>query len=188
MGVSGSDAVIGVDLGTGSMKAVLVTPDGELRGRARTEYPMHSPHAGWNQNDPDDWRRAFVDVVSQLAHSARTAGLKVRAIGLVAQRDPFVLLGDDGRPVTPSISWTDVRAQTETADARRRIGDERLIAIAGARPIVGLGLGNLLWTRDHLADAWKRTRRATSPKDYVLSQLFPSTDDRHDDPHAQHGL
>jgi xylulokinase len=171
MRVSGADAVIGVDLGTSSTKAVLVTLDGTPHGRARSEYRMRSPRAGWNENDPDDWRRAFVSVVSELATTARNAGLVVRAVGLVAQRDPFVLLGEDGRPLAPAISWTDQRATKQTAAVRERLGDDRLIAITGTRPIVGLGLGNLLWTRDELPDIWARATRAVSPKDYVLGQF-----------------
>lgn len=176
MGASESDAVIGVDLGTSSTKALLVTLDGTVHGQVRAEYPMHSPHAGWNENDPDDWRRAFVRVVSQLAAVAREKRLTVRAVGLVAQRDPFVLLDKDDLPVTRAISWTDQRAREQTRAVRDRLGDERLIAISGARPIVGLGLGNLMWTRDELPVVFRRAVRAVSPKDYVLGQFLRRTE------------
>jgi xylulokinase len=170
---SGEPAVIGVDLGTSSTKAVLMTTDGRSHGEARAEYRMHSSHSGWNENDPDDWRRAFDSVVAQLAAQARSRGLTVRAIGLVAQRDPFVLLDADGLPLRRAISWTDQRARSQTRRLRARHGDEELVTITGTRPIVGLGLTNLLWTKDEEPELWRRTRRAVSPKDYVLSGLVP---------------
>ena len=173
MSASGETAVIGVDLGTSSTKAVLMTLDGRSHGLARSEYWMHSPHSRWNENDPDDWRTAFREVVSHLAATARDRGLRVAGIGLVAQRDPFVLLDGDGRPVRRAISWTDQRARAQTRRLRERNGDERLLSITGTRPIVGLGLGNLLWSKDEEPDVWARTRRVVSPKDYVLGGLLP---------------
>ncbi|MGO1972216.1 MAG: xylulokinase [Propionibacteriaceae bacterium] len=174
MTASGQPAVIGVDLGTGSMKAVLLTLDGTNHGQVRAEYQMSSPRPGWNENEPEDWRRAFVEVVRKLAWLARDTGLPVRAIGLVAQRDPFVLLDARGEPTTPAISWTDSRAREQTVDLRKQFGEDRLITLTGTKPIVGLGLANLLWTAEHLPDAWGRTQRITSPKDYVLSEILGS--------------
>src|SRR4051812_34214105 len=127
-----ADALIGVDLGTSSMKAVLVGPDGTLLARTSREYPMRRARAGWNENDPSDWFDAFVDVVSTLAAAARDAGRRVRALALVGQRDPFVLLDEHGEPTTSAISWTDMRAQQETEKVRRIVGRERLIEITGS--------------------------------------------------------
>jgi xylulokinase len=166
-----TDALIGVDLGTSSMKAVLVTVDGGAVSRTSCAYPMHSSQPGWNENDPRDWFDAFVAVVATLATNARESDHRVRGIGLVGQRDPFVLLDDDGEPTTSTISWTDMRAQQETEEVRQLLGRDRLVEIAGARPITGLGLGNLLWTRRHRPAEWARTSRVVAPKDYVLGRL-----------------
>ena len=166
-----SDALIGVDLGTGSMKALLVTPEGKPLGQASGEYPMHQARPGWNENDPDDWVRAFRQCVGLLAAEARARGLHVRALGLVAQRDPFVLLDAQGRPTTSSISWTDQRSHSQAEYLRGVVGESRLVQLAGARPITGLGLPNLLWTRQHLPDVWAATTHVVAPKDYVLRRV-----------------
>jgi xylulokinase len=166
-----ADAFLGVDLGTSSMKGVLVGRDGSLVSSTRIEYPMYHARPGWNENDPHDWFNAFVEVVTELAQAAKTSGYRVRALALIAQRDPFVLLGEDGEPTTSAISWTDMRAQQDTDEVRELIGRTRLIEIAGTVPITGLGLGNLLWTRKHLPEEWNRTVRAVAPKDYVLGRL-----------------
>jgi xylulokinase len=167
----GNPAVIGADLGTGSMKGLLVTPDGQVLAEASQEYPMRRTRPGWNENDPDDWIVAFRNCVGRLAGAADAQGARVTAVGLVGQRDPFVLLDRDGRPTTTSISWTDQRSRPQTERLRAEIGWERLIEIGGIRPISGLGLGNLLWTRENLPDAWALTRQVTSPKDYVLRSV-----------------
>lgn len=166
-----TDALIGVDLGTGSMKALLVTPDGTPLGETSAEYPMRKARPGWNENDPDDWVRAFRRCVSTLSGLARQRGVRVRALALVGQRDPFVLLDADDRPTTASISWTDQRSHRQAEYLRQAVGASRLVQIGGARPITGLGLPNLMWIRQHLPEAWNATVRVVSPRDFVLSQV-----------------
>jgi sugar (pentulose or hexulose) kinase len=164
-----SDLLLGVDLGTGSMKGVAVTTSGELVAEARTEYPMHHPQPGWNENDTQDWVLALQTVVRRLASAI--SGRRVRALGLVAQRDPLVMLDDAGLPTAPVISWTDRRTEAELARLTGLIGHCRLIEITGGRPVVGGGLLNLMWAREHTPEAWQRTVRAAAPKDYLLGLL-----------------
>lgn len=165
------EVVLGADLGTSSLKGVAVTPAGELLARAHAEYPMHRPHRGWNENDPRDWLAALRQVVAELCGRLDRGGAEVRALVLVAQRDPLVLLDGDGEPVAPAISWTDQRTGAELAELEAAVGRERLIEITGGRPVVGGGLLNAMWARAHEPEAWARTRRLAAPKDYLLGAL-----------------
>lgn len=172
MRASGRDAVIGLDLGTSSMKGLLVTVDGAAWEQARAAYPMHSPQPGWNENDPQDWWTAFCEVVTELTGRAGVLGWRVRGLGVVAQRDPFVLLDAVGNPVTRAISWTDQRTHEEVARLRATFGDEHLVRVTGTRPIVGQGLPNLMWTMRHLPGVWSQAARAVAPKDFLLHRLL----------------
>lgn len=171
-GRSDDEVVIGLDLGTSSVKGLLLTLDGTQVHATRSAYPMHSPQPSWRENDAEDWWTATESAMRELASVAGQRGLRVRALGLVAQRDPFVLLDSQGRPVAPAISWTDQRTAAETAALRSSIGDRRLVEITGTRPIVGQGVPTLMWTRDHLPDRWTQTQRAVAPKDFVLGRLL----------------
>lgn len=171
-GRSGDEVVVGLDLGTSSLKGLLLSVDGTQLHATRNAYPMHSPQPSWRENDAEDWWTATVCALQELAVVARDRGLRIRALGLVAQRDPFVLLDSDGAPVAPAISWTDQRTGTETAALRSEIGDARLLQITGVRPIIGQGVPALMWTRRHLPDRWAMARRAVSPKDFVLGRLL----------------
>jgi xylulokinase len=165
------DIVLGIDLGTSSMKAVAVTLAGEVLARARAEYPMHRPHSGWNENDPRDWMSGFEAVVAELAHEVRHLPGQIRALSVVGQRDPVVLLDEADEPVAPAISWTDQRTRRQLEEVEHRVGRQRLIEITGGRPVVGGGLVNALWAREHTPEAWSRTRRLASPKDYLLTAI-----------------
>lgn len=165
------ELVIGVDLGTGSMKALLMTTRGNVLAECQREYEMISPKPGWNENDPNAWLVAFIEVVSSLAASAKQLGRKVFALGLVSQRDPFVLLDEGGKPAARSISWTDSRSQKEVDQVVKLFGAEKLIEWTGIRPIAGLGLTGLLWIKNQRPDLWKNVARITSAKDYILSAI-----------------
>jgi xylulokinase len=165
------DLLLGVDLGTGSMKGVAVTATGELVAESRAEYPMLHPHPGWNENDAGDWVSALEVVLRQITSAAAVSGCRVRALGIVAQRDPLVMLDSAGKATAPAISWTDRRTEAQLARIDDLVGQRRLIEITGGRPVVGGGLLNLMWAREHAPQAWLRTVRVASPKDYVLSLL-----------------
>jgi xylulokinase len=170
--------LIGVDLGTSSMKGVVVTTAGELVAEARVEYPMVHPRPGWNENDATDWVRALHTVVGRLTDRVANDGPDVIAMGIVAQRDPLVMLDGDGLPTGHVISWTDGRTGPQLRELTEAICQRRLTEITGGRPVVGGGLLNLLWAREHAAEAWSATVRVASPKDYLLTGLGaqPGTD------------
>jgi xylulokinase len=163
--------VVGADLGSSAMKTVLVHPRRGVLAVAERTYPMHHPRPGWSENDPDDWYRAFVESVRLVMERAGVDAGAVRAICLVGQRDPAVLLDGAGRVVTPAIHWTDRRDPDETEELFARIGPARITEISGVPPVSGLVLPNLAWTRRHLPDAWRQVRHAVQPKDYVAYRL-----------------
>src|SRR5690348_10131580 len=97
---------VGADVGTSALKAALIDPGRGVIATAEHGYPMHHPHPGWVENDPEDWYRALAAAVGEVF--ART-GADARSIGalcVVGQRDVAVLLGANGRVLAPCIHWT----------------------------------------------------------------------------------
>jgi len=165
------DHLIGVDLGTTGAKAILVSAEGANLATSWVEYPMHRPHADWAENDPDDWVRATQSLVRDVVVSSGVTPSSVRGLSIVAQRDPLVLLDDSGEVLTPAISWLDRRDQDESDALYDAFGRSYLTSVTGVVPVPGLPLPNLVWTRTHLPDVWRRTRHALFVKDYVIYRL-----------------
>jgi sugar (pentulose or hexulose) kinase len=163
--------LIGVDLGTSGMKSVLMRSDGTLLRVAARTYPMHRPFTTWAENDPDDWFRALIEVVHELVGSSRVDPGEIKALCIVAQRDPAVLLDVDGQVLGPSISWTDRRDPEETEQLYASFGRQHLIHVSGVVPLPGLTLPNLVWTKRHQPDLWSRVRTVLPPKDYLAFRL-----------------
>jgi xylulokinase len=162
--------LIGVDIGTSSVKAIAVTPDGRLLAHSWVEHAMHRPRPGWAENDADDWFDGSVEAIrALLADGPDPDG--ARGIAFVSQRDPMVLLGDDMRPLTPAISWTDRRTEEEAHRLVERFGLAWLMERTGVIPIAGLTLPILMWTQRNRPEAWADTRALLFAKDYVLMRL-----------------
>jgi xylulokinase len=165
------DYVVGADIGSSGLKAVLVHPDRGVVAVAEHGYPMHRPRRGWAENDPDDWFRALARAVPQLLGHAAVPASQVRGLCVVGQRDVAVLLDRDGEVLGPCIHWTDRRDPAETRQLFDDLGRATLIDRSGTLPIPGLVLPNLAWTRKHHPRLWARVRWAMQPKDYLAYRL-----------------
>ena len=163
--------LLGSDIGTSSVKSIVISAEGELVGEAVREYPMHRPQPGWAENDPEDWVESVLDTARRaIAHSGVEPS-SIRGWSVVSQRDPAVLLDAEGRVLTPSISWVDRRTLDINRELTAKLGFERLVDTTGVRPIGGLTLHNLIWTKRNLPEIWWRLRHVLFAKDYVLYRL-----------------
>jgi xylulokinase len=156
--------LVGLDVGTTGVKAVAITPDGELVASAEAGYPLSTPHAGWSEQEPDDWRRAGEDVLEAL-------GSTPEGVGFSGQMHGLVCLDEDDRVLRPAILWNDQRTGAECAEIEERVGLERLISLTGNRALPGFTAPKLLWLRRHEPDVYRRIHRIVLPKDYVRLRL-----------------
>ena len=100
------DAIIlGLDIGTSAVKAVLV--DMGQAVVAGTTLPLETsrPRSGWSEQAPQDWIEATRAALAALRHIAPKEFGGVRAIGLSGQMHGAVLLGADSKPLRPAILW-----------------------------------------------------------------------------------
>jgi xylulokinase len=163
--------LVGADIGTSGLKAVLVDSAGAILAVAERHYQLYHPRPAWAENHPEDWFDALVLAIGDLIAGAGVKAADVVGLGIAGQRDTAVLLDQSGTVVTPSIHWSDQRDPVGTAELFATIGHERIVRISGVAPTPGLVLPNLAWTRRSLPSAWSRTRYVVQPKDYVAFRL-----------------
>lgn len=156
---------IGIDVGTSSVKAVAIDPEGRVVGRAERSYPVSMPHPGWSEQDPEDWWAAAEAVLSELG-ADEAAG-----IGLSGQMHGLVVLGADDRPLRPAILWNDGRSQPQATRIEDELGVERLVALSGNRAFAGFTAPKLTWLAEHEPEVHGRIRTVLLPKDYVRFRL-----------------
>jgi xylulokinase len=154
--------LLGLDLGTSSVKALLMAEDGDTIGEGSAPYPVRSPRPGWAESSPEDWWNAVVE-------ATRTAvgphGAEVGAIGLSGQMHGVVLADYRGRSLRPAILWADTRSAEQLA-AYRGLGEVARERLANP-PAVGMAGPTLLWLRDHEPETFVSARWALQPKDWL---------------------
>jgi ribulokinase len=165
-------AVIGVDIGTQSTKAVLVDTEGGIVAQASRAYRVESPQPLWAQQWPAVWLDAVVQCVAEVVQRAALARGAVSALCVSS------LYGGSGVPVDaagavlhPCLIWMDRRAQAEVAWVRDHVDVERLLRITGNGIDSYYGYTKMLWLREHAPDVWARTAHFLPPNSWVNAQL-----------------
>jgi xylulokinase len=156
--------LVGLDVGTTGVKAIAITPAGEVVASTEESYPLSTPQPGWAEQDPDDWARASETALARL-------GVEPLRVGFSGQMHGLVCLDERDRVLRPAILWNDQRTAAECAEIEERVGLERLISLTGNRALPGFTAPKLLWLRRHEPHVYERVRRIVLPKDYVRLRL-----------------
>ena len=164
--------LLGIDVGTGGTRAVLLDEAGHVLGAATAEHAeMSSPELGWAEQDPRDWWRAACVAIAECLTDAGATRAEVSAVGLSGQMHGLVLLDAAGELVRPALIWCDQRTEEESRTITERVGAKRLIELTANPALTGFTLPKIWWVRAHEPEIWSRVRSIMLPKDYVRFKL-----------------
>lgn len=158
---------LGLDLGTSSVKALVVSDEGMVLASATESYPTLQPEAGASEQDPADWLRATVRAVQGLGEHRSS----IQAIGLSGQMHGTVCLGVDHHVLHPAIIWSDVRGAAALERLNTAIGHEAIVDEIGSPLATGFQAVTLAWLRDAKPEVWNGIRTVLLPKDWLRLQL-----------------
>src|SRR5437868_11624309 len=136
-------AILGIDLGTSSVKVIVLDTQGRTLSLSKANYTVMAPQPGWSESDPNEWWSAVQSAMAQVPRAGITA------IGLSGQMHGVVLIDEEGLPVRTAMLWADTRAQAELEQYRMLPASllERL-----ANPLVpGMAGPMLCWLVHHEA-------------------------------------
>ena len=156
---------VGIDLGTSSVKMLLVDGEGNIKNTVSKEYPVFYPQSGWSEQNPSDWWDAICEILPLLldGYDARS----VKGIGVAGQMHGLVVLDRDDRIIRPVILWNDGRTEKETDYLNETIGTETLFSYTGNIAFAGFTAPKLLWMREHEPENFASIHKIMLPKDYI---------------------
>jgi xylulokinase len=160
---------LGIDIGTSSVKAVVMDEDDRPAATASAPLILSHPRPLWSEQAPQDWWQAVVGSLDALANQAPAAMAAVRGIGLSGQMLGVTLLDATDTPIRPALLWNDGRASAECADLHRCFAD--FADIVGCRAMPGFSAPKLLWLSRHEPAAMAHARRILLTKDYIRLAL-----------------
>jgi xylulokinase len=157
---------LGIDIGTSSVKAVLMDESGTVVEQASSPLSILRPHPFWSEQDPTGWWEATNSAVSDLDLQRRDA---VKAIGLSGQMHGATLLGADNQALRPAILWNDGRSAEQCAALEASIPS--LGQITGNRAMPGFTAPKLQWVRENEPEIFEQVKSVLLPKDYVRLRM-----------------
>lgn len=163
--------LIGIDVGTTAIKAVLIDARGRRLAHFSRPVAMSRPAPGLAEQDPDVWAEGVVAALASFEADHDLGGLA--GIGICSQVNTHVFVDGEGQALLPAITWQDTRCAPDAAALEQRITPEQKIAWLGAP--IPIDASNALARMAHVhrrhPDAYARTRHVLLPKDFCVMRL-----------------
>lgn len=160
---------IGIDLGTSSVKILLMEGDGTVKKIVSREYPLSFPKPGWSEQDPSDWYTQTMDGLKELLQEADKR--QVAGISFGGQMHGLVILDKEDNVIRPAILWNDGRTTEECDYLNHTIGTDKLSEYTANIAFAGFTAPKLLWLSKHEPDNFAKIDKIMLPKDYLAYRL-----------------
>ena len=167
---------IGIDLGTSSVKLLLVDEHGTIINEVTNDYPVYFPHSGWSEQNPADWISAVFDGLNRLTENINKSDIV--GIGCGGQMHGLVMLDENDEVIRPAILWNDGRTHKEVDFLNNVIGKDVLSENTANIAFAGFTAPKILWMKQNEPELFAKISKIMLPKDYinyVLTGVF-STD------------
>jgi len=162
---------IGIDLGTSSVKILLMKTDGTILSSVTKDYPVSYPKPGWSEQNPEDWLRQTLTGLRELMESAYVDLNEIKGIGIGGQMHGLVVLDDRDQVIRPAILWNDGRTEEETEYLNTVIGQYKLSEYTANIAFAGFTAPKLLWMQKNEPEKFNLICKIMLPKDYLVYML-----------------
>ncbi|NJN45118.1 MAG: xylulokinase, partial [Anaerolineae bacterium] len=161
------DYVIGVDIGSQSVKAVLFSVEGKYIAETSEEYSIDYPHPLWAEQPVERWTNALVLAVRHLVQSTQTRPASIRALALATQVDGVVPIDSEGTALHPAIIWMDRRAGSQLQSVEKSLGSNRVFQLTGLNLDATHVAPKIRWLIENYPEMAKRARYYLLPGSYL---------------------
>ena len=160
---------IGIDLGTSSVKLLLVAEDGKILSSHSEKYPISYPQAGWSEQNPEDWLDAVKRGVRNLLEGQNHA--MVKGISFGGQMHGLVVLDKDDNVIRPCVLWNDGRTEKQTEYLNTIIGKEKLSSLTANIAFAGFTAPKVLWIKENEPENFAKIAKIKLPKYFIAYML-----------------
>ena len=160
---------LGIDLGTSSIKLVVMDENGAIKAMAGGEYPLSFPKPGWSEQSPADWATQMEASIQKLGEQCDLK--EIKGISFGGQMHGLVMLDENDNVIRPAILWNDGRTQEECDYLNKTIGREKISAYTANMALTGFTAPKILWVRKHEPENFAKIAKIMLPKDYLAYLL-----------------
>ncbi|MCD8351424.1 MAG: xylulokinase [Planctomycetaceae bacterium] len=164
-------SLLGIDLGTSSVRAMLMQADGQRLGLAARSYDVDIPAPGRAEQDPDMWVARAEEAIREVLAAPGVRANDIAALSFSGQMHGLVCVDKNGRPLRPAIIWQDQRSKKSIESIYERFGRERVGGWVQNSIAAGFLVASLVWLKDNEAELYSRIDKVMLPKDYLKFRL-----------------
>jgi xylulokinase len=165
------EILMGVDIGTTSVKTVLINRLGEIISQASQEYPTAYPHPGWAQQDPEDWWRAVCLTMKKVLVTSRISPQEIAGVGASCQAPTLVVVDERNEPIYPALIWMDRRSDDQCDWLRENLDESIVSGTNGGRIDPYYLAPKILWLRENEPDIYRGTRTILQANGFIVNRL-----------------
>lgn len=165
--------VIGIDLGTSSVKSILVNQQGEVCAESSQEYPLIHAKTGYSEQNPEEWISQTVKSLKEITDCSGVSASDIEGISFSGQMHGLVLLDENMQVLRNAILWNDTRTTPQCQQIVREFGDT-VLAVTKNAVLEGFTLPKLLWVQQHEPELFAKAAVFMLPKDYLRYRLTGS--------------
>lgn len=162
---------MGIDLGTSSVKSLLMREDGEVIGTAQKGYDIIKTQAAYAEQDMELLWEASRSTVRELMKRYPEAGRSLSGIGYSGQMHGLVMLDREGKPAGNAIIWADQRSADAIGEIYQTVSKEKCCDITLNALGTGFLLSSLVWMRMHRPEVYEKIDKVLLPKDYIRYRM-----------------
>lgn len=165
--------MLGVDIGASSCKAIVFDIDRNAKGRAQQEYSRSYPKPGWVELDANAWWNAVATVIRQSIENSSVPAEQIGCLGISAETDGILAVGEKGEPLRPYIHWLDARCADEHRQLQRQGRLEHIYETTGI-PVQGgydFPALKMQWTKKNEPATYERTHKFLSIGTFMFLKL-----------------
>jgi len=159
---------VGIDLGTSSVKTLLMDKSGVVLRTVSKPYEILMPQPGWTEQDPDAWLHQTITALKELMVGYES---QIVAISFSGQMHGMVTLDANDDVIRPAILWNDQRTIEHVDELLQEFGVEGNLERTGNLPLTGLTAPKVLWMKTHEPELFSKVRKVMLPKDYLVYRL-----------------
>ncbi len=163
--------LLGIDLGTSSLKTIVLSLDGRILASDAVDYQYDSPVQGYAEQDPEVWWKACVDTVKNAVGKSGVQAADIRAVGFSGQMHGVVTLDKNYQVIRPAILHCDARSGSQVKQITEMVPAEKRLQLFRNPVYPGFMLTSLLWMRENEPEKYGRIAHVCSPKDYIRYRL-----------------
>lgn len=163
------DYLIGIDVGTQSLRSCLFDINGNLIDKYIEHYQTNTPHSGWVEQNPEDWLKALMTTVSSLIINNDIPPQKIKALSYACTSCTVVLMDEDGKSIRPAIMWLDERAWKQAEKVTKT--NHSVLQYSGGEESPQWMLPKIMWLKENEPHVYKQAKYIVEQTDFFTYHL-----------------